>query len=271
MCNLFTQAHGASHPRGGVWLLPPQTVQWFCVYLRVFLGVVFFLGVALYLYQVRRNRALPSGGSYKLAGMCAVVSLLAAIVFGFVLFGDYRSPAWPREFVAGQAPDFSGVPGVSPEQELWASALASGTFSSLRQWSDYASALRDGFVPVSDLGGGDFLHVINFQYLRDDVQLDPALPESLLYRVENGEYTLLAAMYMMPDRTVDDPVLRDLAGPLVQWHNHSDLARGLPLGTFAMVHVWVTSNKCGVFAAADHPQLLGRSNVPLDERVDVCL
>ena len=226
----------------------------------------------VYYAQVRKNKNHESPRSYKLAGISIIGALISGIVLVSVIYKDSQVRPWPREYVASQKPDFSKVPGVSPEQELWATNIVADTLISLKKWAEYSKALEDGYILMSDLGNGEFVHVINFKYLRDDRNFDPQRPESLMYEVVDNKYTLLAAMYMMPELGIDDPALKNLGGALIQLHNHSDILRA-PLtaaAQMANLHVWVVSNKCGVFAAADHPQLLGVASVPTESRADVC-
>ena len=66
-------------------------------------------------------------------------------------------------------------------------------------------------------------HYIQWDWIDDDVWLDPDHPESLVYRVEpDGSRTLVSAMYMLPNSMALDDV-PDGGGALMQWHVHGDL------------------------------------------------
>ena len=255
------------HPKNVAQVGSGSTIDIY-MYIRVVLGSLCVLGSVLYYVQIKNKNKSPS--SLKLAGFSIVGALVSGIVLVGLMYKDAQVRSWPREYIAGEKPDFSKVPGVSPEQELWATTIAADTFINLKKWTEYSKALEDNYVPVSNHGDGDFVHVMNFKYIRDDRYLDPQYPESLLYKVKDNKYTLLAAMYMMRDIGIDDPRIKDIGGPLIQWHNHSDLIDGFANEKWANIHVWVTSNKCGVFAAADHPNLLGVASVPIADRVDIC-
>lgn len=254
-------------------------VQSGCMYITIILGSLSILGMTLYYVQVKKNKRHGPSALRKLRIAFVASAALTGVVFVGVSRQDDQVRPWPREFIAGQKPDFSQVPGVTPKQEMWAASIVESTYTSLQRWAAYDSALKDGYVPMSssptvESAGnvyGDFVHVFNFDYMRDEYQLDSRYPESLLYGLKDDKYTLLAAMYVMYGVSIKDPFVLDVGGPLLQWHDHSDLARGLSLATYANVHVWVVSNKCGVFAAADHPQLVGVADVPPGDRVDLCL
>jgi hypothetical protein len=198
---------------------------------------------------------------------------------------------WPRPFDPTQPIDFSGVPGVSPEQQARAEKLVASTLRELPQFADVTKIGDLGFKSIGDANTG-FEHYINFAYLLDDAFLDPNKPESLVYRVDGDKRTLVAAMFAAGGMSLTDPKLIDWGGPLMQWHVHGDLCWSLDadrqpivvgskdavgscpansmnvFGEVPMVHVWIQPNACGPFAA-----LGGQSagQVAGDEpRVDQC-
>ena len=165
--------------------------------------------------------------------------------------------------------DLGGVPGVTEEQQARAENLVAVTLVRLPQWSDPAVAEANGFHSIGDGSTGDE-HLINWSYISDDKMLDPDHPEALVYNTRTGKRVLEAAMFMMsPGSTLDS--VPDVGGPLTQWHIHDNLCftndpvsptvAGLtdsnggcraPLVKFEpvpMIHVWITPNECGPFAA----------------------
>ena len=135
---------------------------------------------------------------------------------------------------------------------------------------------------------------LNQSLVNDGRFLDTTAPESLVYEVKNGTKTLVSAMFISPTGTsITDPLLTDYAGPLMQWHIHNNLcfkfnAAGnpivaaitniigeCPVGTFKqtngspMVHVWITPNPCGPFAAVEGVAA-GTAAVPDSQRLDLC-
>ncbi|MET0577345.1 MAG: hypothetical protein ABW122_01695, partial [Ilumatobacteraceae bacterium] len=167
--------------------------------------------------------------------------------------------------------DLSGVAGVTAEQQAYAEGLVTTTLDVLPQWADPTVAEATGFHSIGDAATG-YEHYINWGWIDDDVQLDPAHPESLVYRPGPEGKQLVAAMFMLPT-SVELSDVPDLGGALMQWHVHDDLCytadpiapkvRGLtaPDGTCRaplvthdeapMIHVWIVPNECGPFAALD--------------------
>jgi hypothetical protein len=177
---------------------------------------------------------------------------------------------WPRPFDPTQPIDFSGVPGVSPEQQARAETLVASTLRDLPQFADVTKVGALGFTSIGDAANG-FEHYINSAYIRDDAFLDPNKPESVVYEVDGDKRTLVAAMFAARGMSLTDPKLVDWGGPLMQWHVHGDLCWSLaqvvvgvkdadgkcPAGSInagsdiPMVHVWIAPNECGPFAALE--------------------
>jgi hypothetical protein len=168
--------------------------------------------------------------------------------------------------------DLSGVAGVTPEQQAFAENLVAVTVVRLPQWADPAVAEAAGFHSIGDADSGHE-HYVNWDWIDDDVWLDPDAPESLVYEPQpDGSKKLVSAMYMLPrDVTLDD--VPDYGGTLMQWHVHDDLCMTndpvapqvegdtRPDGTcrrplvklpeWAMIHVWIVPHECGPFASLE--------------------
>ena len=168
--------------------------------------------------------------------------------------------------------DLGGVPGVTPEQQARAENLVAITLIRLPQWSDPAVAEAAGFHSIGD-GPTGHEHYVQWNWINDDVWLDPDFPESLVYEPQpDGTKRLVSAMYMIPDTmTLDD--VPDIGGPLTQWHIHDNLcytpdpvapkvvgvtnadgtcrAGTVKGGEAPMIHVWIESTPCGPFAALE--------------------
>lgn len=168
--------------------------------------------------------------------------------------------------------DLGGVAGVTPEQQAAAENLVALNVVRLPQWTDYKTAAAAGYHSIGD-GLTGFEHFIKWDSINDDVALDPDHPESLVYSIQpDGSKTLVSAMYFLPD-TVSLNDVPNIGGALMQWHIHDNLCftndpvapqvRGVtnaagecpvPLTKFRpapMIHVWITPNKCGPFAALE--------------------
>ena len=187
--------------------------------------------------------------------------------------GAAAGPPAPVPFDPDLPIDLSGTPGVTGEQQAFAENLVSATLRDLPQWADTSAAEAAGFHSIGDQATG-YEHYIQWDWIDDDVVLDPDHPESLVYRVEpDGSRTLASAMYMLPNSTTLDEVPDD-GGALMQWHVHGDLCfdasdpesprvAGLtdsagecstPLVRLAqspMIHVWIVPHECGPFAALE--------------------
>jgi hypothetical protein len=181
--------------------------------------------------------------------------------------------------------DLGGVPGVTPQQQAFAENLVASTVRDLPQWSDLAVVEAAGFHSIGDAITGHE-HYIQWDWIDDDVWLDPDHPESLVFEPQpDGSKKLVSAMFMLPGGYPLDDV-PDWGGPLMQWHVHGDLCftddpvapqvAGLkpigancqpPLVNFLlspMIHVWITSTPCGPFAALEG---IGGGQVPQGEAV----
>jgi hypothetical protein len=163
---------------------------------------------------------------------------------------------------------------VTPEQQARAQTLVANTLAELPQFSDVTKIGALGFKSIGDAASG-FEHYINYAYIRDDSFLDPNKPESLVYQVDGDKRTLVSAMFMAKGMSDTDPQLLDYGGKLMTWHVHEDLCWSLDAnhqpvvvgikdaagncppgsvnagGGVPMVHVWITPNECGPFAALE--------------------
>ncbi len=205
---------------------------------------------------------------------------------------NHSGSDWPRPYFPSIGIDIAGVPGVSSQQEERARQLIVDTQQELVRWADYNVAVSEGWRSIGDEETG-YEHFVNFQYFNDGNLLDATKPESIVYKVYGDKKILVSAMYMAegePD--LDEPELNSFAGPLFQWHVHTDLCwsiqGGRPQvtgvtdengvcapGSIAglvkkpMVHAWIVPHPCGPFAAVEG-LAEGQAAVDDSERVDIC-
>ncbi len=186
-----------------------------------------------------------------------------------------------KPYDPSQSIDLSGFPGESLAQTIAAEQLVRATLQDLPRYSTEDAARAAGYRTIGDAFTGDE-HLVNWAYLTDNHVLDPMFPESLVYDTRcDGPSSnpcpgprLEAAMFMLSlgQRFSDIPPL--YAGPLTQWHVHSNLCfldlggspdqkvvAGLTDGNgncpageeksvpVPMIHVWIVKNPCGPFAA----------------------
>ena len=168
--------------------------------------------------------------------------------------------------------DLSGTPGVTPQQQAAAENLIAVTLVELPQWSDYHVAEAAGFQSIGDSATGHE-HFVQWDWIEDDVILDPNHPESLVYEPQpDGTKKLVSAMYMTASTVALEDV-PDIGGALMQWHIHNNLCYsgwpehprvagvtspngGCPNGLVnpppaPMIHVWIVPQECGPFAALE--------------------
>lgn len=205
---------------------------------------------------------------------------------------DATATEWPRPWDPATGIDLSGVPGATRAQELRAAGLIERTLADLPQFADVATAEARGYQSIGDAATG-FEHYIDYSLFGDGRELDPNAPESLVYRVDGADRTLVSAMYIVTGTAIDDPELVDYGGPLMQWHVHDNLcwvagddgpkvigttddnggvcpAGSANLGgEFPMVHVWIVPHECGPFAALEGHGA-GQAAIDDSERVDQC-
>ena len=129
---------------------------------------------------------------------------------------------WPRPYDPTAPVDFSDVEGVTPEQQLRATALVRSTQEQLPAFADVDTLDELGYQSIGDARTG-YEHYINYSLINDDVWLDPTQPESLVFRVDGDDRTLVSAMFIVGQRPIDDPELVDYGGRLMQWHVHENL------------------------------------------------
>ena len=80
------------------------------------------------------------------------------------------------------------------------------TLVRLPQWADPAVAEAAGFHSIGD-GRTGHEHYIHWDWIDDDVWLDPDAPESLVYEPQpDGSKKLVSAMYMLPQIVALDDV-----------------------------------------------------------------
>ncbi|MEU1209470.1 hypothetical protein [Nocardia sp. NPDC005825] len=299
----YTRFAGLPWPDGLEVAEAPQFLDGTCATL----GALAVAGAAVALARPEANLPAPQAATAAgLAGVLAVAAMLGGA--GHVhshgggdhshADGDHTSHdhgtgnAWPRAWDPAKPIDVSGVPGVTAAQEQRAIALIRSTLDDLPAFADVRSIGALGYRSIGDSVTG-YEHFINTAYIRDDLFLDAKHPESLVYRVDGDTRTLVSAMYIAKGKKIDDPDLVDYGGALMQWHVHDNLcwkagdggpqvagvtdAQGNcppasinPGAGNPMVHVWITANQCGPFAALEGHGAGQAATSPDGRRTDTC-
>ena len=159
-------------------------------------------------------------------------------------------------------------PRLTPDQFAAALELIVGTTSAMRGYLTEEDIVAAGYVSIGDGGQpGTYTHFVNWSYLSDAYELDPAHIESIVMKMNaDGTSRVVSGMYILSlGQTMAD--VPDIAGSLTTWHDHDNLCfsgtqlvdiadngvceQGALVNTPPMLHVWVEANPCGPFAAID--------------------
>jgi hypothetical protein len=168
----------------------------------------------------------------------------------------------------------AGFDGATAAQQARAEELIYQTRTILPKFATPEIAVEYGFTSIQDASTG-VEHYINWSWINDEHELNPNYPESLVFAVgPGGSRTLVSAMYMVGDEYTLETV-PDVGGPLTQWHIHNNLcfnqdpkisgstrvvgvtsedgpcSFGIKLQPNPMLHVWLTPQACGPFAALE--------------------
>lgn len=237
----------------------------------VVVGVVGALDASLRASESRwsssRRRRATSGGA---AGLVAA----SLTVAGWAV----TRPLPPPDAVATPAGDLAGEDGHhggdeasvvtagTAERKAEADALVTATKLALASagYEDVGTAEAAGYRPVQP-STSRLVHYVHPTHLASAAVLDPAAPESLVYRSTPDGLVLQGAMYILP--SVDSPV-PDVGGLAAHWHGHDDLCfsttTAMIVGTIGpgercpqgarnqvtppMLHVWTIDHPDGPFA-----------------------
>ena len=217
---------------------------------------------------------------YALALLCCG-AVLGAAACTAEPHGETAVTAAPSSSARAQppaGPDPTG-PGTNPPATADATApatagampvaeqLIADTRAALVAWADVVAAEAAGYRTIGD-GFTGHEHFVHPTWMLDERILDPQRPESLVYRVQDGQRELVSAMYVLPQGSTMADV-PDLGDPRAVWHTHDDLCfdrsgliagrlvdgacvpRGVHLPTPPMMHVWIVDHPCGPFAGLD--------------------
>lgn len=204
-------------------------------------------------------------------------AVAVAVLVGFALptvhTHDHDHDHGPAVALAAYDPaapvNFSGVFGVTPEEQARAERLVTTTLADLAAFADPAAARQAGYQSMGDAVTGTE-HLIRWSAVGDDVTLDPSRPESLVYRTVAGRRPVLEAAQFLLPRDTTLAGLPDAGGSLTRWTQRSDLCFGgprnaptsaglsgaggacprdmTPYGSVFALHVWVAPHPCGPFS-----------------------
>jgi acetyl esterase/lipase len=176
---------------------------------------------------------------------------------------DPTDPSLPPE-----PPDDGFEDDWTPEQVAFAQRMIDETAAALPAYGNVAILPLLGYVWIFDgTQVGQYQHWISLSRISDPRILDPATPESLVFRTTEDGPVLEAAMYMLTPGVTLSTIPPDIAW-FPGWHVHDNLCfdgsfrvvglavngvceRGSLIVTPPMVHVWIVDTPCGRFAGVD--------------------
>lgn len=94
----------------------------------------------------------------------------------------------------------------------------------LKKYTDYHTAIEDGYQPfLPDVPQPEY-HFTNYQYgFRAAFRFDPEHPTSLLYKKTPDGYELVGAMYTAPYRSTMDVLNERVPLSVARWHLHVNI------------------------------------------------
>ncbi|HWE68382.1 MAG TPA: hypothetical protein VG298_17215 [Acidimicrobiales bacterium] len=223
------------------------------------------------------STTMPSMPSMSSAGSDHALSLATTSPAGPISWPDDMAAMGPGMKMA--TPNCTTHPSTAQQQA--AVTLVNQTVSAATPYRSLAAAKAAGYVPVTP-SGKKIVHYINPSIYRQGEALTPSSIPVLVYANTAHGAVLLAAMYLMPERSAGAPPPQP-GGCLTQWHIHTNLcfSAGKVVGTDSgatcapgsanavtqpMMHVWMTpvaggplapdpSNRSEVLSALQMPTL----------------
>lgn len=188
----------------------------------------------------------------------AIIAAGAALAGGLALAPSVSAQEHGDDMGEGLIP-----PGDwSHEQVMYMLDLIEETEQELPAYADLDYIQSLGFENFGAMAPGGYDHWTNIGWINDEHILDPAYPESLVFRhTSDGGYELQAAMFFLPSEYDMTNIPEDLAW-LPGWHSHPELcvdengkfaglvdehgncANGSPAEMPPMMHVWIVDNDC---------------------------
>jgi len=115
-----------------------------------------------------------------------------------------------------QTPNCDAKP--TAQEMLGATQYIQTTSAAVAKYKNLSAALAAGYVPITSTNY-PVVHYLNIKYMNPQDVMNPNAVDSLVYATTPYGPVLVAAMYLMPDRS-DGPMPY---GCLVQWHAHTNL------------------------------------------------
>lgn len=110
---------------------------------------------------------------------------------------------------------------LKPGDDARAKQVAEQARKASEKYSDYHTALADGFEIFHPEVPQKMYHFTNYAYAREAfVRFNPEHPTSLLYEKHGDDYKLIGVMYTAPKRFTEEQLDERIPLSVAQWHEH---------------------------------------------------
>lgn len=133
----------------------------------------------------------------------------------------------------------------------------------LEKYTDYHSALADGFKIFHPEIPQKMYHFTNYQYAFEAAMgFNPEHPTSLLYEKHGDDYKLIGAMYTAPKRFTEDQLDERVPLSVASWHEHVNFCAApagrkneylIPNPQFGLHGSITTQEACDAAGGTFHP------------------
>jgi hypothetical protein len=107
-----------------------------------------------------------------------------------------------------------------------AKELAEAARSAAEKYTDYHTALADGFKIFHAELPQKVYHFTNYRYAFEAaMRFDPEHPTSLLYEKHGEDYKLIGVMYTAPKRFTEEQLDERIPLSVAQWHEHVNFCK----------------------------------------------
>ena len=152
---------------------------------------------------------------------------------------------------------------AKPGDAARAQQLADEARKAAEKYTDYHTALNDGFKIFHPELKQKMYHFTNYQYaIEAALNFNPEHPTSLLYEKHGDDYKLIGVMYTAPKRFGEDQLDERVPLSVAQWHEHVNFCaappdrRGeglLPHPQFGLKGSITTQEACDAAGGTFHP------------------
>jgi hypothetical protein len=115
---------------------------------------------------------------------------------------------------------------AKPGDAKRAKKLAEAARSAAEKYTDYHTALADGFKIFHAELPQKVYHFTNYRYAFEAaMHFDPEHPTSLLYEKHGEDYKLIGVMYTAPKRFTEEQLDERIPLSVAQWHEHVNFCK----------------------------------------------